>query len=189
MPTSLRKLTEQSARLYARRSGRTVTKDIDKVEIRQFIIQVINRIISAQKQQADDDKGIPACIIATYESVSTSSSACTLPAQPIVLPRDRGIDSVGPDDETSERYIPITAEEWNLFRSMSEGGLEGIIGYYREGNTIRFTSTPPATVRIKLLVVDPAVLGLDDVLPIGADMEDIVVEEVANKLAKYGASE
>lgn len=192
MPTSLRKISEQASRLYARQSGRQVTKLMDQVEIRNLVVQVINRVLSAQYQAQDDSRGLPACIIATYKTVSVSSDDgfyCALPAQPILLPRDRGIHQVGPDDETSERFIPITSDDWDMFRAMGEATLEGFVGFYRESDKIRFTSDPSTPVRVKLLVADPAVLGLDDVLPVGADMEDVVIAEVVNIMARSGVSE
>lgn len=189
MATSLRKISEQVARLYARQSGRQTTKEMDKVEIRKLIIQALNRILKLSYKDEDRARDIPSCAIATYTNQAVSSNKCTLPAHPIRLPHDQGVWSVGPDDETSERYIPVKPEVWDLFRSMGEGGFEGIVGYYREGTTIFFTSSVSTPVRIKLLVADPNTIDLDDVLPVDADQEEILIVETLKLMQASGVSE
>lgn len=192
MPTTLRKITEQTSRLYARKSGRQVTKEMDKIEIRNLIIQSINKVLSAVHQSPEQEGSTPACIIATYKAQAISSDDgfyCPIPAQPIILARDQGLYSIGPDDANSERYIPIELKDWEMFIAMDEADIEGFTGFYREGTVIRFTSDPGATVRIKLLVADPATLLLDDILPIGADMEDVIIKDVAATMIGSGVSE
>lgn len=129
------------------------------------------------------------------DEINAKTAAITLPAQPINLPRGQGVwrvyDAANPIED---QYIPIASGRYSLHINQTHNGLAdywgGKICYeYFSRDKLAFNRTVgemPAEVEVQLLVVDPATLESSDILPIPADMEQKVIEEVLKLLsARY----
>lgn len=189
--TTRNKISEQAERLYMRKFDREDLKPrIDRREVALLVDQVANEFLALEVRQGAKVGivDIPSCMIANYTGTPAAISgvfSVALPAIPIPLPMDMGVWSVAPSP-TGSAYIPIKTEFWDLLGSQDEGLLEGTVGFYVEGKTIYFTTEPAATVKIKLLIVDPALLNPFDAYPVPADMEIKIIEKVVLLLDSRG---
>ena len=161
---------------------------VERREISLLVDQVTNELLAVEPNNGGKIGvvDVPTCMIATYSGQVVTSSGgiytVPLPAFPIRLPMDMGVWSVSPEP-IAPAYIPIKTDFWDLLGAEDEGLLEDQIGFYVEGRAITFTDQPTATVKIKLLIVDPALLGEFDPYPVPADMEIKVIEKVLALLA------
>lgn len=139
--------------------------------------------------------------LATYENItvtrtSNERSKCTLPAIPISLPRNAGINEIRPvlnATDSGERMlgnplIPLQAGQSFLLQADSLlNSLMGQWGYEVNGKTVIFTkdlTTYDITkVDIKLVVFDISQYGVTDVLPIPSDYEEELVNELVMQFA------
>jgi hypothetical protein len=127
-------------------------------------------------------------MIATYEGVAVTSmgngkSKAVLPAQPIAMPKNMGIylvyDSRFPDNP----YIPLQRGQQALLK-VDEllNDLMGQIAYEPKNTEVIFTKdiTMFGTdeVTMELCVLDITQYGITDRLPIPADYEDELVNEL-----------
>jgi hypothetical protein len=122
--------------------------------------------------------------LATYESVTVTSdgdkSKATLPIVPIAIPRNMGIFSV----YTNEiEFIPLQAGQERLLRTDELlNDLMAQIGYTPKGKTIYFTKDLTllgiTSVSMDLTVFDMSQYSVTDVLPMPADMEEEIVNEL-----------
>jgi hypothetical protein len=162
---------------------------VEKREIGILIDQASNNLLSLEVNQKAMSGliDIPTCMIATYTAVAVSSQIADLPAIPIRLPRDMGVYSVSPEP-SGAAYIPVTPDDWDLLAAEDEGLLEGQVGFRVEGRKILFTIAPSATVKVRLLIVDPSKLEDFDPYPIPADKEEEVINIVLQKLGARGLS-
>lgn len=191
--TTRNKITEQAMRLYMRSFDREDIKPkIERREVALIIDQVANEMLAAeQMQQAQAGMiDIPTCMIATYTAQAVTSSggvfSTNLPAFPIQLPMDMGVWAVYPEP-SGAALIPIKTDFWDLLRAEDEGLLENQAGFYVEGRKIIYTKDPAvSTVKIKLLIVDPSLLGEYDPYPIPADMEFGLIARVVEILNSRG---
>jgi len=181
---TLRKISEQVSRLYARVVDQeNIKPTLDPKEAKVIVIQVINKLLAVGPV---DKNGISAdvissSVIATYrnQSVLADGSAfyVNLPAHPVRLPHDMGVLSVAPDGSFSGAYIPVPSSMWDLIASLDEADLENQVGFYPEGDRIYFTKDPGvSSVKVKLIVVDPYQIGDTDMLPLPADLEIDVIK-------------
>jgi hypothetical protein len=187
--TTRNKITEQCQRLYMRSFDReNIAPKTDKREVALLIDQVANEML-ALEQQAAIRLGVvdvPTCMIATYTAQPVTAGKTALPAYPIQLPLDMGVWSVSSEGEGARAYIPIKTDFWDLLGAEDEGLLEDQVGFYVEGRFIYYTSAPTATVKLKLLIINPALLSEFDPYPIPADMEIKLIERVVAMLASRG---
>lgn len=191
MISTLRTISEQISRLYMRTFDReNINPKMNPRELYPLVIQTMNSLLNIS---AVDKSGavidIPSCMIATYTGITvegtTGQKYCTLPAIPVKLKHDMGVWGVKPDGQFGGYYIPIPNSMVSLLSELEEADLENQNGFYVEGRTIRFIKDPAtASLTIQLLGVDPAVLADTDPLPINADMEKIVIQEVLEILLK-----
>jgi hypothetical protein len=186
--TTRNKISEQCERLYMRSFDQeNIKPKVERREVALLIDQVANEMLALQQQLAIKVGvvDVPTCMIATYAGQPVVSNKAVLPAYPIQLPLDMGVWSVSPEPAAAT-YIPIKTDFWDLLAAEDEGLLEGQIGFYVEGRNIYFTAAPSATVKIKLLIVNPALLSEFDPYPIPADMEIKLIERVVALLASRG---
>jgi hypothetical protein len=191
--TTRNKITEQIMRLYMRSFDReNIKPNVDKREIALLVDQCVNTLLALEVQQQAQlgIVDVPTCMIATYTGQTVSGSGggpftVPLPAYPIKLPMDMGVWSISPEP-AAPAYIPIKTDFWDLLSEEDEGLLEDQIGFYVDGRTVTFTDQPSSTVKIKLLIVDPATLNEFDPYPIPADVEKKVVENVLQELTSRG---
>lgn len=126
------------------------------------------------------------------DTLNAKTAAITLPAQPINLPKGQGVWRVyDASSPITDLYIPIASGKYNMHVGQTHNGLAGYWGSkicyeYFSRDKLAFNRTVgemPESVDIQLLVVDPATLTSSDVLPIPADMESTVIENVLKLLA------
>lgn len=185
---SVRSLSEQIQRLVLRELTReNLRPNLEWKEVKPYVIQAINEalaIMPAKKESLFGDA--PAASIATYTVTTTGVSGqkkLILPAHPVRLPHDQGLWEITPNTHMATPYIPMPPSFWSLIGELPEAGLEGQVGYTREGLEVYFKGDPAETVKVKLIIVDPEALSDHEPLPISADMESVIIRE-AFKLFK-----
>lgn len=186
------KITDQILRLYTGGSPND-EKEISRDDINLLVGQVINRLLKlehASVNMGSGDMYPPHTLITEYRiSLSGTMNAdgvmvdkfAKLPVMPISLPRSMGVWSVS---MSATEFIPLQSGQETMISSQDQlQYLENQIGYYVEGGVVRFTKDPSGSVvNIKLLIIDPTVLGEYDYLAIPAEMEEAVVKEVLTLL-------
>lgn len=147
-------------------------------------------------------------MLATYEDVavtrtSNERSKCTLPATPISLPRNAGVNEIRPvlnlvssgDRMLGNPLIPLQAGQSFLLQADTLlNDLQGQWGYEVSGKTIIFTKDLTtydiSYVDIKLVVFQISGYGVNDDLPLPADwisdITDELVREYAPVMAENG---
>lgn len=186
------KITDQILRLYTGGSPND-EKEISRDDINLLVGQVINRLLKLEHASVNMGSGdmYPPHTLITQYNISLSGTMnvngvmvdkfAKLPVMPISLPRNMGVWSVS---MSNTEFIPIQSGQETMISSQDQlQYLENQIGYYVEGGVVRFTEDPSGSVvSIKLLIIDPTVLGEYDYLAIPAEMEEAVVKEVLTLL-------
>lgn len=121
----------------------------------------------------------------------------TLPAQPIELPLSMGIWRIYDPKTRFTSYIPLSAGEFDLVNSVSHTNLNNILDgqtayEWFDHKTVVFNKTitaMPDQVAIQLVVTDVDQLGDYDLLPIPADYEATVIQEVLQLLQPVQAED
>lgn len=186
------KITDQILRLYTGGSPND-EKEISRDDINLIVGQVINRLLKlehASVNMANGDMYPPHTLITQYK-ITLSGFAhheghlidkfAKLPVMPISLPRNMGVWSVS---MSGTEFIPLQSGQETMISSQDQlQYLENQIGYYVEGDVVRFTKDPSGSnINVRLLIVDPTVLGEYDYLAIPAEMEEAVIKEVLTLL-------
>jgi hypothetical protein len=127
-------------------------------------------------------------MVFTYDNVpvstyKTTKSRAILPAIPLSLPRNMGVLHVSKTDAIDEPFVPIPTSMYGIIKPQDLlGDLSGLIGYEVVGRDIVFTKNLPglsiSSVFIRLVGVDLSQLTDYDLLPLSADMEAQVVQQV-----------
>lgn len=126
-------------------------------------------------------------IIATYNNISVvkfgSKSKCKLPVMPVMLPKNIGIFQVSDKEDFSNLFIPMLPGEQFLLQSQDViSDLMGQYGYEPIGAELVFNKNlldnKIEEVFIRLIVSDVSMLGDYEMLPIPADYESIIVEDL-----------
>ena len=110
----------------------------------------------------------------------------TLPAQPINVHRGMGVWSIYDIDDPNNPYIPLQSLQGAMAYNISHTGLNTYLSYqtcyeWRGQDTVRFNKPAtelPGRVGVQLLIVDITQYDEYDQLPIPADMEILVIQEV-----------
>ena len=195
--TTLGKLTEQIARVYARYIDKENPNTVvDKREIKLLVVDAIHTILGAKlsDQAAKGFTDIPEALIATYENISVDSAGgtykCTLPAQPISAAGDMGVYEVFSDELNP--FIPIPKQIMKVMQGTDLAVLESKVGYFRSSNDkIRFTADPRVndtawsdtdTVTMRLIINDITKYSDTDILPLPGDYNLKVIELVLKTL-------
>lgn len=188
MATNRNLLAEQIQRIYSRNIDREDVSRLDLREIKLLITQAVNFLIKPEIFQRGDISG---CILASYDIAKQTSGGCdyiTLPVVPVSLPKEQGIHRVYPQGCSTQAYIPIQTNDFQIVQGTPSMYIEGQVGYFYEGHRISFTKTVAAIVTVKLVVYDP--VNDTDILPIPPEMEAQVIEFVLQQfgLAQMSAS-
>ena len=162
----------------------------DTVDVRQIdllIEKAVNRNLKVEATENIKDGTIDVSkynlvtyTVATSDSNSISSG--TLPVIPIALPRDMGVWRVSSTQGIPTPFIPISMSMIDTYGGTNLEYLEGLIGYWINGKTINFTEASIGTVYVTMFVYDLSQIGEDDLLPIDAGLQDIIVKEVLQLL-------
>jgi hypothetical protein len=192
--STIRYISEQISRIHAR----TVDKENNNTvlnwkEVKPLVVQEVNNVIGmtlVNLNEMDVGVNITSGMLATYSAsvLSRNSGAeqewyTKLPVYPIRLRYNLGIYRVGPGGATArmkKAYIIIPECYWDLLDTLEEADLEGNVGVIPSGdNEIVYSKDPGVTsVRLSLVVCDSNTFGDDDELPITAEMETVVRNNV-----------
>lgn len=177
---------------------------IDERDIWNSIDHKINARFKLEQFQGNLPSGgtIPDNLcLATYEGItvtrtSNERSKCTLPIMPVSLPRNAGINEIRPvlnltdsgDRMLGQPIIPLQAGQAYLLNADELlNDLMGQWGYEVNGKTIVFTkdlTTYDITkVDMKLLVFDISQYSITDTLPIPADFQEQLENELVAEFA------
>ena len=125
--------------------------------------------------------------VATYENVAVSSATinsatAVLPAMPIKLPRSIGVFQII-DPQTGIEYIPLEMGQRALLQSQPLiNNVLGQVAYEVYGKNVVFSKNIAnlgvPVVTIRLVVLDMSQYDDWDLLPVSADMEAQVIEQV-----------
>lgn len=188
--TTKKIIAEQIQRLYSRFKGeRENTKPVfDIRELYLIIDQAINRIVSVEslKSFREGSIDIPATSLISYSAQSVvvdgDTSYVDLPIFPIRLPLEMGIYEITGTGDPLNPFIPLPRETAQLMGGTLISALEQKVGYYLEsGRRVRFTTNISGTyptVDMRLLVSDMSSLSTTDPLPLNADYEILVIQDV-----------
>jgi len=192
--TTLYKISEQIKLLH---SGHYQTGQGSHLEeVKLLVAQVINTLFKTERVTAISGMGDfdpTGMLIATYDNQEVyeykDRSAVALPVFPITLPMNMGIWYVCPSDDIDNFFVPMQSAQAGLTKTIKLlNNYENRVGYEPSGKELVFTSnllnrdTPITRVMMKLLVSDVSDLGEYDPLPIPADMEAVVIQEVSKLL-------
>jgi len=189
------KIAEQVNRLL--KGNPVISARIHQNDIKLLIEQVANQLLKADYfavNMPDGDTIPNNCMVFTYDNVpvttyKTTLSKATLPAIPISLPRNMGVLHVSKTDAINEPFVPIPTSLFGIVSPQDLlGDLSGLIGYEVIGKDIVFTKNLPglsiSNVYIRLVGVDLSQLTDYDILPLSADLEAQVVQQVYNILVQ-----
>lgn len=127
-------------------------------------------------------------MIATYENIAVTSldngkSYATLPVTPISMTKNMGIFMIYDPTTPDNFFIPLQRSQLALLKAdelLSD--LMGSIGYEPKNQTVTFTKDLTFfginNVTMELCVFDMSKYSLTDRLPIPADMEDQIIQEL-----------
>lgn len=185
--TTKGKIAEQVQRIYARFKGeRENTKPIfDLRELYEIINQAINRRVVVETKQgfSEGDISVPPCSVIEYTLMPTqdgTQSYVDLPVYPVRLPLDIGVYLVFDENDRMNPFIPLPNQIFSLMSGTLISALEQKTGYFLEhGKRLRFTTDKSGgNITAQILVSDLSALAVTDPLPISADHEILVIQDV-----------
>lgn len=189
MATTKYKIAEQVI-LMLTGSNPGVANNYDMGAIKTAIEQRINTMLKMEyfPMVGAFNENIPnGASVATYDNISVSSSGISsataiLPAMPVRLPRSIGVFQII-NPETGIEYIPLEMGQRSLLQSQPLiNDIMGQVGYEVYGKNIVFSKNIAQlgvpVVTIRLVVLDMSQYDDWDLLPIPADMESQVIEQV-----------
>lgn len=176
---------------------------VDIREIYKLIEQVLNSMLKTDYFKTTMNLGdtVPEGLaVATYENVPIerwrNTARLLLPCNYMRLPHGLGVSSIGPQELTApsndlnSQFIPIPSGHSVLLNGQPMiDSLLGLIGYEVNGMYAIFkddiTQAPNniTAAVVKLVVMDISQYGDYDFLPIPADMEAPVIEQVFQMLS------
>lgn len=194
MATTKYKIAEQVVRIL--NGGEIASASKVKInEAKIAVEQCINKMLKMEYLSTNVPLGevIPnGASIATYEDIEVvqygTRSKSTLPAMPIKLPRGLGVYQIFDPANMDCPFIPLEMGQKGLLSTQPLiSGLLGQVGYEWYGNQIIYTSdlTQPTAIEVtvRLVVLDASQYSDWDVLPVPAEMEFEVVQEVVRMFA------
>jgi hypothetical protein len=171
-----------------------VSSPVQKEDVWLAIEQKVNSMFKMQHFSMTLPSGetIPENLsLAEYENVAITngdglSCSITLPVMPISLPRNMGVQAVIPNGLLP--CIPLMAGQRNLLRTdQLLNDLMGEIGYELIGKKIKLTKdlTPfeITTATLQLVVLDISLYSEDDMLPIPADYEQQIIDDLIKQFS------
>jgi hypothetical protein len=198
MATTIGRISEQIQRII---NGGDPSSDnqIQLQEIKLLVGQVCNKLLKLERfatNMPEGDYGVPQAMIATYDNIPVTAykdrAKSVLPTTPISLPRNMGVWAISTTSDPDNMFIPIPSGTFGLLKKIDvERDMFGQIAYEVEGMNVVYSKdirNAPLSINavtIKLLVIDPSVMGDYDILPIPADMEPEVIAQTLQMLSAY----
>jgi hypothetical protein len=170
-------------------------KNVQEEDIYEAIGQKVNSLLKAEHfnvtlpsgQRTPDN-----LMLASYDGVAVVSykdrARCTLPVTPVTLPRNLGIYAIE-DEDGQVQFIPLMAGQRILLQSQEViNDLLGQVGYQPlAGRLVEFTKDITLLginkVNFQLAVFDISVYSENDTLPIPADKEEVIINELVQQFA------
>lgn len=190
MATTIYRLAEEIKKLLDG-GDNPAASDISINEIKIAVGQVANSLLKTDYLQVNTRIGetIPnGAMLGYYPDLVVESwkgkSRVKLPIKPLKLPRDMGVWSIFPSDQPDKEFIPLQMGQWSLLQSQPLlNNLLGQVGRETYGEYVLFTKdiTIPGetvTVDMRLVIMDIALYGDYDILPLIPEMEWQIKQEV-----------
>lgn len=189
MATTKYLLAEQIVRVFNGGEIPVATK-LKINEAKLGVEQVLNKMLKLEYLNTNIPFGemIPnGAAIATYEGIAVEQygtrSKSTLPAMPLKLPRGIGVYQIFDPANMDCPFIPLEMGQYGLINTQPMiNALLGQVGYEWYGMDIIYTTDltqpDPIEVTMRLVVLDIAQYSDWDILPIPAEMEWDVINEV-----------
>lgn len=189
MPTTKYRLSEQIVRLFNGGDIPVATK-LSINEAKLGVEQVLNKMLKLEYLNNNIPLGelIPnGAAIATYEGITVTQfgtrSKSTLPAMPLKLPRGIGVYQIFDPANMDCPFIPLEMGQQCLLSTQPLiNNLLGQVGYEWYGMDIIYTTdlTQPDSIEVtmRLVVMDISQYSDWDILPVPAEMEWDVINEV-----------
>lgn len=189
MATTKYKLAEQVVRLLNGGEIPVATK-VKINEVKIAVEQVVNKMLKMEYLNVNipSQEYIPnGASIATYENIAVvqqgTRSKSTLPAMPLKLPRGIGVYQIFDPANMDCPFIPLEMGQYGLLKSQPLiNDLLGWTGYEWYGMDIIYTKDltqpSPVSVTMRLVVLDIREYSDYDILPVPADMEWDIIQEV-----------
>lgn len=172
---------------------------VDERDIWKALEQKINGLFKLHQfdQTLASGETIPEnTMIATYEDVAVTSfgekSKSTLPIIPISLPKNVGIFLIYNSAYPDMPFIPIQRGQGALLKSDTLlNDMQGMISYEPKNNVVVYSKDITllgfSTVTMELCVLDMSQYSATDTLPVPADMESRLVDELTQEFAPVTA--
>jgi len=189
MATTKYRLAEQVLRLLNGGEIPVATKVLIPEAI-LAIEQCVNKMLKMEYLNANVPFGelIPnGASVATYENIEVvqygSRSKSTLPAMPLKLPRGIGVYQIFDPANMDCPFIPLEMGQQGLLSSQPMiNEILGQVGYEWYGMDVIYTTDltqpTPIEVTMRLIVLDVSQYTDHDILPVPADMEYDIIQEV-----------
>lgn len=196
MATNKRLLSDQVL-YFLKGSYPDVAQSTQKEDVYKRIEQVVNAKFAMQQfsQNLPNGDTIPNNLaIATYQDVAivpawAGRSKSVLPAMPITLPRNAGIQEIRPvlflggERTLGQPFIPLQSGQGYLLQSdQLLNDLMGQVSYEPNGSSVIYSkdlrNLQIEKVDMRLVVFDISEYSETEDLPIPSDMEDAIVQEV-----------
>ena len=167
-----------------------VASKVHILEIMSGVEQVLNKLLKMEYLNINipSMELIPnGASVATYTDIAVEQygdrSKSTLPAFPLKLPRGIGVYQIFDPANPDCPFIPLEMGQYGLVKTQPLiNGLLDQVGYEWYGMDIIYTTDltqpDPIAVTMRLVVLDIAQYDDYDILPIPADMENDIVQEV-----------
>ena len=171
---------------------------VQLVDMYPAIEQIVNALLKTQQFSINMPNGetIPEnLLIGIYEDIPVIGlgydilkSKATLPVQPISLPKNAGIYQIYDPRYPDSPFIPVQAGQTALLKTdVLLSDFLGQISYEPKGRTIFFNKNLPLygvnIVTMELVVMDISLYGETDTLPIPADMQGAVVQQLVQRFS------
>lgn len=188
MATTRYKIAEQiMSRLNGGRVGNASQFHIN--EIKMAVGQAANQLLKMEYLSTNLPmmEFIPnGAAIATYEDIAVvqykNVSKSVLPCMPLKLPRSIGVFQIMDPDDANACFIPLESSMAALITSQPVlSGLFGYTGYEVYGTDVIYTSDitgGTSTVTMRLVVMDMDHYTDYDILPVSAEQEMQIVQQV-----------
>jgi len=200
MATTKYKIAEQINMLI--KSNPTVNMRVNQDNVMLLVGQACNVALKADHFSVNMPEGdtIPNnCMIFAFDDIATETykttkSKCTLPFIPISLPRNVGVLHVSKSTDIDNPFVPVPTGMWGIINVQDLlGEASELITYEVVGKEIIFGQDLPGlgidTVYMRLVGMDFTQVSIYDTIPLSADMEFAVIQEVYKLLISAPAEE
>lgn len=196
MPTTKAKISEQISRIYSRYVDRENIRPVaNKEEMKLLVEQGLNDVLKKSIRKTNNYGGIkiPSHSLIPYTvSVQTDAEGAyvTIPAFPLDLPNSMGVWDVYDPSNPMDSYIPIPVDAIKVITGTIVEKLEQKVGFWVEGDKIRFTEDITTSsygsvsdVKVILLVSDLSQVTDNQPLPVSSEYERAVIRMVLESLS------